>query len=157
MKKMLLSSNESTAPKSAKITEPGAVSTISQTQNPADEQISYMAAYDFIEKKQFKKAELALQEFVQHYPQSGYAPNAEYWLGELYLQNKNFASAIAHFENVVNNFPSSNKHAASLYKLGVALAANGQANDAKQKYFAVIQQYPDSDTAKLAQTQINKL
>jgi len=75
----------------------------------------------------------------------------------LYLQNKNFASAIAHFENVVNNFPSSNKHAASLYKLGVALAANGQANDAKQKYFAVIQQYPDSDTAKLAQTQINKL
>lgn len=146
-----------TAPKLAKITEPGAVSTISQAQNPADEQISYMAAYDFIEKKQFKKAELALQEFVQHYPQSGYAPNAEYWLGELYLQNKNFASAIAHFENVVNNFPSSNKHAASLYKLGVALAANGQANDAKQKYFAVIQQYPDSDTAKLAQTQINKL
>jgi len=146
-----------TAPKSEKIAEPGAVSNISQTQNPADEQISYMAAYDFIEKKQFKKAELALQEFVQHYPQSGYAPNAEYWLGELYLQNKNFASAIAHFENVVNNFPSSNKHAASLYKLGVALAANGQANDAKQKYFAVIQQYPDSDTAKLAQTQINKL
>jgi tol-pal system protein YbgF len=133
------------------------ISSVSQAQNPADEQISYMAAYDFIEKKQFKKAELALQEFVQRYPQSGYAPNAEYWLGELYLQNKNYSSAMAHFENVVNNFPSSNKHAASLYKLGVALAANGQMNDAKQKYVAVIQQYPDSDTAKLAQTQLNKL
>jgi tol-pal system protein YbgF len=152
------------APKPEKLAEPAAliskpdtISSVAPTQNPADEQISYMAAYDFIEKKQFKKAELALQEFVQRYPQSGYAPNAEYWLGELYLQNKNYSSAMAHFENVVNNFPASNKHAASLYKLGVALAANGQANDAKQKYIAVIQQYPDSDTAKLAQTQLNKL
>ena len=64
---------------------------------------------------------------------------------------------MAHFENVVNNFQSSNKHAASLYKLGVSLAENGQTSDAKIKYQAVIQQYPDSDTAKLAQEQLNKL
>ncbi len=125
--------------------------------NPADEQISYMAAYNFVEKKEFKKAELALQEFIQHYPQSGYTPNAEYWLGEVYLQQKNYSAAMAHFENVVNNFQSSNKHAASLYKLGISLAENGQTADAKMKYQSVIQQYPDSDTAKLAQEQLNKL
>ncbi len=125
--------------------------------NPADEQISYMAAYNFVEKKELKKAELALQEFIQHYPQSGYTPNAEYWLGEVYLQEKNYSAAMAHFENVVNNFQSSNKHAASLYKLGVSLAENGQTSDAKTKYQAVIQQYPDSDTAKLAQEQLNRL
>lgn len=128
-----------------------------KNQNPADEQISYMAAYDFVEKKQYEKAQLALQEFIQQYPQSAYIPNAEYWLGELYLQNKNYASAIAHFENVVNNYPSSNKHAACLYKLGVTLAANGQTEEAKNKYQNVVQQYPDSDAAKLAQKQLNLL
>lgn len=129
----------------------------SKSQNPADEQISYMAAYNFVEKKDFRKAQLALQEFIQTYPQSGYTPNAEYWLGELYLKNKNYSAAMAHFENVVNNFPSSNKHAACLYKLGASLAANGQMDDAKNKFQAVIQQYPDTDTAKLAQTQLNKI
>lgn len=130
---------------------------VAKSQNPADEQISYMAAYHFVEKKDFSKAQLALQEFIQTYPQSGYTPNAEYWLGELYLKNKNYSAAMAHFENVVNNFPSSNKHAACLYKLGDALAANGQMDDARNKYQAVIQQYPDTDTAKLAQTQLNKI
>ncbi len=128
-----------------------------KNQNPAEEQISYMAAYEFIQKKDFNKAQLALQEFVQQYPQSAYIPNAEYWLGELYLQDKNYASAIAHFENVVNNFPTSNKHAACLYKLGVTLAANGQAEEARNKYQSVVQQYPDSDTARLAQKQLNLL
>jgi tol-pal system protein YbgF len=125
--------------------------------NPADEQISYMAAYKFVERKDFSKAETALQTFVEKYPQSGYTPNAEYWLGELYMQQKNYASAMAHFENVVNNFPSSNKHAACLYKLGMALAANGQADEAKNRLQAVIQKYPDSDTAKLAENQLHKL
>lgn len=125
--------------------------------NPADEQISYMAAYKLVENKDFSKAEVALQHFVENYPQSGYTPNAEYWLGELYMQQKNYASAMAHFENVVNNFPSSNKHAACLYKLGVALAANGQIDEAKTRLQSVIQKYPDSDTAKLAENQLHKL
>lgn len=126
-------------------------------QNPAEEQIAYMAAYNFIEHHEFKKASLALQEFIQKYPQSAYTPNAEYWLGEVLLQEKNYAAAMSHFENVVNNFPSSNKHAASLYKLGVSLAENGQLNDARTKYLALIQQYPDSDTARLAQKQLQQL
>lgn len=125
--------------------------------NPADEQISYMAAYKWVENKDFAKAESALQRFIEKYPQSGYTPNAEYWLGELYMQQKNYASAMSHFENVVNHFPSSNKHAACLYKLGVALAANGQVDEAKNRFQSVIQKYPDSDTAKLAETQLHKL
>ena len=116
-----------------------------------------MAAYQFIDQHEFKKASLALQDFVKKYPQSAYTANAEYWLGEVLLQDKNFAAAMAHFENVVNNFPASNKHAASLYKLGVALAQNGQSEDARRRYLALIQQYPDTDTAKLAQNQLKRL
>ena len=130
------------------------VETSSNT-NPADEQISYMAAYSLVEKKEFIKAELALQDYIKQYPQSGYTPNAEYWLGEIYLQQKNHAAAIAHFENIVNNFPASSKHADALYKLGQALNENGQTEEAKAKFQAVIQQYPNSQASELAQKQLN--
>jgi tol-pal system protein YbgF len=129
----------------------------STPQNPADEQISYMAAYNFVEKKQYTKATLALQEFIQQYPKSPYAANAEYWLGELFLQQKDYARAIAHFENVVNNFPESNKSAASLYKLGVTHVANGDKAQAKAKFQEVLQKYPDSDAAQLATNQLKIL
>ena len=144
---------ENTSPSNSE--EPG----ISHTtpQNPADEQISYMAAYGFVEKKQYAKASLALQEFIQQYPQSPYAANAEYWLGELYLQQKDYARAIAHFENVVNNFPDSNKSAASLYKLGISHVANGDKTQAKAKFQEVLQKYPDSDAAQLAASQLKIL
>jgi tol-pal system protein YbgF len=127
------------------------------SQNPADEQISYMAAYRFVEQKQYAKAKLALQEFIQTYPQSPYAANAEYWLGELFLQEKDYARAIAHFENVVNNFPDSNKSAASLYKLGITHAANGDKAQAEVKFKEVMQKYPDSDAAQLAANQLKIL
>ncbi|HBB53456.1 MAG TPA: tol-pal system protein YbgF [Legionellales bacterium] len=127
------------------------------SQNPADEQISYMAAYHFIEKKQFSKAQLALQEFIQNYPNSGYTPNAEYWLGELFLQQKDYSRAQAHFENVINNYPSSNKAAASMYKMGVSLAGNGQDNEARARFNEVMQKFPDSDAAKLAANQLKVL
>lgn len=127
------------------------------SKNPADEQISYMAAYHLIEKKQFSKAQLALQEFIQNYPNSGYTSNAEYWLGELFYQQKDYALAMAHFENVVNNFPSSNKLPASLYKLGATLAANGQSEEARARLNELMQKYPDSDAAKLAANKLKAL
>lgn len=123
--------------------------------NPAEEQVAYMAAYSFVEKKQFSQAKIALQDFIKDYAFSGYSPNAEYWLGEIYLQEQDFASAMVHFENIINNFPASNKIAAALYKLGVALAANGQAEEANSKFKEVLQKYPDSDAAQLAKNQLN--
>lgn len=56
--------------------------------NPADEQISYLAAYELLKNKKFDEAIAAMQTFVQKYPRGGYTANAEYWLGELYLQKK---------------------------------------------------------------------
>jgi tol-pal system protein YbgF len=144
-------------PEKTEVNTPLPIKQNANRQNPAEEQIAYMAAYNFVEQHELNKAILAFQEFIQKYPQSAYISNAEYWLGEVLLKEKNYAAAMAHFENVVNNFPTSNKHAAALYKLGVSLAENGQIDDAKNKYQALIQQYPDSDTSKLAENQLRRL
>lgn len=46
--------------------------------NPAEEQISYLAAYELIKNKHFDEALPAMQQFVLKYPHGGYTANAQY-------------------------------------------------------------------------------
>lgn len=125
--------------------------------NPADEQISYLAAYELIKNKQFDSALSAMQAFVNKYPHGGYTANAQYWLGELYMVKNDYPQAITHFNVVLQEFPSSSKNAASLLKVGYALAASGRTAEAREKLQAVIKNYPDTTTARLAITKLESL
>ena len=122
--------------------------------NPADEQISYLAAYEFVKNKRFDEGLNAMQTFVTRYPHGGYTANAEYWLGELYMIKANYPEAIAHFNVVLQTFPTSSKSAASLLKVGYALAASGKTAEARVKLQEVVKNYPDTDTARLANTKL---
>lgn len=125
--------------------------------NPADEQISYLAAYDLVKQKNAPQATQAMQVFLSKYPHGGYSANAHYWLGELYLKNKDFPSAISQFDTVIQNFKSSSKYASSRLKLGYALAESGQIREAKEQLRAVMNRYPDTATAHLAHLKLEKL
>ena len=125
--------------------------------NPADEQIRYLAAYDLIKNKRFEDASISMQSFVNDYPNSGYTANAYYWLGELCMTKKEYSQAIKHFETVLNQFPNSSKSAPSLLKLSYALEASGQKQEAIVRLKQVIKQYPDTTTAQLAETKLKSL
>ncbi len=125
--------------------------------NPADEQISYLAAYELVKNKRFDDALTAMQKFVTLYPQGGYTGNAQYWLGELHMVKKNYPEAVAHFEIVLQQFPSSSKTAASMLKMGYALAASGKKPEAIQRLQQVIKNYPDTNTAQLAKSKLDAL
>lgn len=125
--------------------------------NPADEQISYLAAYELVKNKRFDEALAAMQKFVTQYPQGGYTGNAQYWLGELQMVKKNYPEAIEHFEVVLQQFPSSNKSAASMLKIGYALAASGKKAEAMQRLQQVVKNYPDTNTAQLAKAKLDAL
>ncbi len=125
--------------------------------NPADEQISYLAAYDLVKKKSFPQATIAMQQFLTKYPRGGYSANAHYWLGELYLANKDYTKAITQFDTVIQDFKSSSKYAPSRLKLGYALAGSGRIGEAKEQLLAVASLYPDTSAARLAHIKLEKL
>lgn len=125
--------------------------------NPADEQVSYLAAYELVKSKQFDHALIAMQAFVTKYPHGGYTANAQYWLGELYMVKNNYPQAIEHFNVVLQEFPSSSKNAASLLKMGYALASLGRTAEARAKLQEVIKTYPDTSTSKLAAAKLTTL
>ena len=138
------------------VTAPVVVSS-SRINNPADEQISYLAAYDLVKNKHFDEALIAMQTFVTKYPKGGYTANAQYWLGELYMVQKNYSQAIEHFEIVLTNFASSSKAAACSLKIGYALASSGKKEEAKQRLRQVLKNYPDTPTAQLAATKLTTI
>lgn len=125
--------------------------------NPADEQISYLAAYDLVKSKRYDEALAAMQAFIQNYPRGGYTANAEYWTGELFLAKNQPEQAIHHFDAVLKQFPSSSKAAASSLKIGYALTAMGKKEEAKQRFKEVIQRYPDTAAAQLAKSKLQGL
>ena len=125
--------------------------------NPADEQISYLKAYELIKNKNYDEALTAMSDFTSQYPQSGYAPNAQYWLGELYLLKKQFNEAISHFDVVIQKYPTSSKIAPSLLKLGYAQAAMGERAKARDTLNQVIRDFPDTKTAQLASAKLDAL
>lgn len=125
--------------------------------NPADEQISYLAAYELVKNKQYDNAIKAMQTFVQKYPQGGYSANAQYWLGELFMVKKDYAKAIEHFEVVLHQFPSSNKTAASMLKAGYAYAASGNNQEAKKRLQEVVKTFPGTQTAQLAHLKLESI
>lgn len=125
--------------------------------NPAEEQVHYLAAYDLIKSKRFNEAITAMQSFVTRYPKGGYTANAYYWLGELYMTQKNYSNAITHFDIVLQQFPSSSKAAPSMLKIAYALIAAGKKQEAITHLRQVIKNYPDTSTAQLAEEKLKSL
>ena len=125
--------------------------------NPADEQISYLAAYELVKNKQYDNAIKSMQTFVQKYPQGGYSANAQYWLGELFMVKKDYPKAIEHFDTVLQKFPSSTKAAASMLKSGYAFSASGNSQEAKKRLQQVVRNYPGTPTAQLANLKLESI
>jgi tol-pal system protein YbgF len=132
------------------------VSTASRA-NPADEQISYLAAYELVKNKRYDDAISAMNIFVQKYPRGGYTANAQYWLGELYLVKKDYSQAIGHFNVVLQQFPTSSKSAASMLKVGYAYAEQGDKQEAKKFLQQVVRAYPGTPTAQLANSKLRTI
>lgn len=145
------------APKTAKAM-PAVAQTVSMgSNNPADEQISYLAAYELVKNKRFDDALSAMQNFVIQHPKGGYTANAHYWLGELYMVKNNYPKAIEQFTLVLQDFPASSKSAASHLKMGYALAASGKKTEAIASLQRVVNNYPDTAAAQLAAAKLDTL
>lgn len=104
---------------------------------------AYRAAYGLVQSKEFEQAIPAFQQFIQTYPSSQYAPNAHYWLGELYLvkQPPDLESSRQSFALLLSQYPDSPKAPDALYKLGKVQFMKGNREKAREYLDLVITQY----------------
>ncbi|MBA6421420.1 tol-pal system protein YbgF [Pseudomonas sp. 5Ae-yellow] len=132
----------------------------SATPAPADperEKLLYDASFDFVKTRDFDKAIQAFTAFLRRYPDSQYAGNAQYWLGEVYLVQSDLDSAGKAFAQVISRYPDHRKGSDAMYKLGEVERRLGHDDKARDLFQQVVSKYPDSSAAQLAGRELNTL
>ncbi|MDF0730617.1 tol-pal system protein YbgF [Pseudomonas entomophila] len=129
----------------------------SEPGDPAKEKLYYDAAFDLIKQKDFDKASQAFTAFLRKYPNSQYAGNAQYWLGEVNLAKGDLQGAGQAFAKVSQLYPKHSKVPDSLYKLADVERRLGHTDKVKGILQQVITQYPGTSAAQLAQRDLQKL
>lgn len=123
--------------------------------NTGNEQAEYQAAVNLILKdKDYAKAVPAFETFLSKYPNSELSANAHYWLGQLLYNQQEYTGAKVQFEAVANKFADSPKRGDSLLKLGLIEKSGGNLSAAISLFEQVVNEYPNSTPARLAQQQL---
>ncbi|WP_300731812.1 tol-pal system protein YbgF [Pseudomonas sp.] len=129
----------------------------SEPADPAKEKLYYDAAFDLIKAKDFDKASQAFNAFLRKYPNSQYAGNAQYWLGEVNLAKGDLQGAGQAFAKVSQMYPKHGKVPDSLYKLADVERRLGHTDKVKGILQQVIAQYPGTSAAQLAQRDLQRM
>jgi tol-pal system protein YbgF len=116
------------------------------------EEGAYRAAYELVREREFDDAVAAFTAFLAEFPFGRYAPNAHYWLGELYLvlDPPDPELARQNFKLLLDQYPADPKVPDALYKLGRVQFIKGNRQRSKEYLDEVIREYPSHAAAQLA-------
>jgi tol-pal system protein YbgF len=125
--------------------------------NPAEEKAAYDQAFQSLKDLRYADAAEGFQTFLARYPESEYADNAQYWLGESYYVTRNYDISLEAFDNLLQNYPDSSKKPDALLKIGYAHYELKQWDQARAALEQVKQQYPDTTLARLADNRLRSM
>lgn len=123
----------------------------------AGEKEAYDTAFQALKELRYADAAQIFQEFLDQYPNSDYADNAQYWLGESYYVTRNYEIALGAFENLLDNYPDSSKVPDALLKIGYTHYELKNWDQARVALSQVEQQYPDTPLARLAASRLKSM
>ncbi len=104
--------------------------------------------------------DLALSEFtdyLKYYTKTDLAPNAQYYIGDIYYRKGDFDSSVTAFDGVLERFPENNKTVDARYMKGMSLLKSGQRTKAAQEFREIVKRYPNNELATKARGQLKSL
>ena len=90
----------------------------------------YDKAFAALRAEDYEVAEGRLRSFVESHSGDVLAPNALFWLGEIYMIRREHRQAAAAFSDSLRARPDGNKAEETLLKLGMALGRDGRPSEA---------------------------
>jgi TolA-binding protein len=105
-------------------------------------------------------SDLALKGFTDYlrwFGDTEYAPNAQYYIGEIYFTQKQYEPAVNAFDKVLEAYTKNPKTLAARLLKGKALAKLDRRADAEKEFRAIISGAPSSDEATSARLELRLL
>lgn len=121
------------------------------------EQKTYDAALNVFKGGDYKGASTAFGDFLKRYPQSGYAPSAQYWLGNSLYAQRDYKGAIAAQQTVIKNYPDNPKVADALLNIASSFTELKDKASARKALETLIAKYPDSPAAQTGKERLAAL
>jgi tol-pal system protein YbgF len=95
--------------------------------------------------------------YLRSFARSEAADDAQFYIGECnYADGKN-QEAVQAYNQVITNYPRGQSVAPAYYKRGLAFERLGQVDRAKESFEAVVKSFPDSDAARLAKQNLDRI
>jgi tol-pal system protein YbgF len=124
---------------------------------PSDAQGIYDKAFQLFRGGQFEAARAEFSSYLERYPKTDLADNAQFWLGECYYSEKRYQEAITAYEKTIKDYPTSDKVSSALLKQGMAFVELGDKTAGKILLKKVIKGYPQSNQAKIARNKLTRI
>ncbi|MGO9414904.1 MAG: tol-pal system protein YbgF [Syntrophobacteraceae bacterium] len=137
---------------------------------PAEEQNKASSATDYtvaqklyddaqidFKGKHYAEAKEKFEKFTTDFPKHTLAPNAYFWIGECDYAEKKYEDAILAYENFLKKYPSHDKAKGAMLKQAYAFIDIGDKKTGKVILERVIEKYPQSAEAELAEKKIAEI
>jgi tol-pal system protein YbgF len=121
------------------------------------EQKAYESAMQLFKDGDYKSAGAAFNDFVHRYPQSAYAPNAQYALGNSFYVQNDYRDALSAQQVVVKTYPTSPKAPEALLNIASCYVELKDKAGARRALDTLIDKYPDSPAAATAKERLRAL
>jgi tol-pal system protein YbgF len=121
------------------------------------EQADFAVALNEFREGRFREAIAGFRQFLSDYPESSLTGDARYWLGESYYLRRNLDAAKEVFIDMGLHDPHHARLPDALLKLGYLYGAEGDPDRAREVLEKLVQVYPDTQAASLAERRLESL
>ncbi|HJP34772.1 MAG: tol-pal system protein YbgF [Gammaproteobacteria bacterium] len=122
-----------------------------------ESEAAYRDAFNLLKAGQYDGSITAFTEFLQQYPESQYADNAQYWLGETHYVKRQFEPAIVEYRKLIDHYPASKKQSHAMLKIGYSFHELGEVDQARAMLEDLRNRYGGTTAARLAEERIQRI
>lgn len=108
----------------------------------------YRQAFADYASSRFQRAIAGFESFLSRHPESDYAGNAQYWLGECYYSLQRYERSAEEFGKMVEQYPQGSRTPEALLKMASALLQTDRSEQAGMALQVLRERYPDSAAAR---------
>jgi tol-pal system protein YbgF len=117
----------------------------------------YRTSYMDITRGNYALAIQGFQNYLVRYPAGAHLSEVHYYLAECYYAEDRHLEAVAEFQYVIREFTDSRLVPAAYLKSGLCYVALEEKNLAEKSFQELIDKHPDTEEAKQAQDELERL
>jgi tol-pal system protein YbgF len=118
--------------------------------DPASENRAYENAYATLKRGNHADAIKAFRTFLQQYPDSAYAANANYWLGNAQFSLKEYKGALGTYQGLLKQFPDTPKAPDAFLNVAECRRVLKYKDEPQKTLKHIVANYPASEAAAKA-------